>query len=93
VTFKDLQKVIHSQSQSNTEHSQQQLRLQQLNRLRNKTFWNWDKNAHKEKNRVTKGECCLNHIMGLLAADLRWLEMLEITGPLSLLCEILYLHA
>jgi hypothetical protein len=56
VTFKDLQKVIESQPGQG---------LDQLQRLRNKPFWIWDKTRHKERDRVTKGECCFTHLIGL----------------------------
>ena len=56
MTFKDLQKVIESQPGQN---------LNQLQRLRNKPFWYWDKTRHKERDRITKGECCFNHIISL----------------------------
>jgi len=58
VTFKDLQKVIESQAG-------QGLNQNQLQRLRGKPFWYWDKTRHKERDRITKGECCFNHIISL----------------------------
>jgi hypothetical protein len=69
VTFKDLQRAIQSQSQTNLEHSQQQLQQQQLNRLRGKPFWYWDQNLHKHKDRIYKGDICFNHIIGLPRKD------------------------
>ena len=50
MTFKDLQKVIESQPGQG---------LDQLQRLRNKPFWIWDKTRHKASDRVTKGQCCM----------------------------------
>jgi hypothetical protein len=35
----------------------------QLQKLRNKPFWIWDKTRHKESDRITKGECCFWHII------------------------------
>ena len=61
MTFKDLQKVI--QSQSGPEQSQL------LTRLRDKPFWIWSKKEHKEKDRANKGDCCFNHIIGLPRKD------------------------
>lgn len=55
MTFRDLQKVI--QSQSNPEHSQT------LQRLTNKEFWYWDHDDHKNKDKKTNGDCCFNHIV------------------------------
>jgi hypothetical protein len=57
LTFKDLQKLVHSQSNS------QQTELFQ--RLRNKPFWIWDIEDHKREDIKTKGDCCFNHIIGL----------------------------
>jgi hypothetical protein len=57
VTFKDLQKLV--QSQSGLEQSQL------LQRLRDKPFWIWDKNQHRQEDIKTKGDCCFNHIIGL----------------------------
>jgi hypothetical protein len=61
VTFKDLQKVI--QSQSGPEQSQL------LQRLRDKPFWIWDPKQHKQEDIKTKGDCCFNHIIGLPRKD------------------------
>jgi hypothetical protein len=60
VTFKDLQKVIESQPGQG---------LNQLQRLRNKSFWYWDQKKHKERDRATKGDCCMQHIIGLPKKD------------------------
>jgi hypothetical protein len=60
VTFKDLQKVIESQPGQG---------LNQLQRLRNKPFWIWDKTRHKERDRITKGECCFIHLISLPKKD------------------------
>ena len=59
--FGDLQKLI--QTQSSPEQSQL------LQRLRDKPFWIWDPIRDKEKNRSQKGDCCLNHIIGLPRKD------------------------
>ena len=61
VTFRDLQKLV--QSQSDPEQSQ----LSQ--RLRNKPFWIWEPNQHKQVDIRTKGDCCFNHIVGLPRKD------------------------
>jgi hypothetical protein len=57
VTFKELQKLV--QSQSGPEQSQL------LQRLRDKPFWVWDPKQHKQEDIKTKGDCCFNHIIGL----------------------------
>jgi hypothetical protein len=61
VTFKDLQKLV--QSQSGPEQSQI------LQRLRDKPFWVWNQKQHKQEDIRTKGDCCFNHIVGLPKKD------------------------
>jgi hypothetical protein len=61
VTFKDLQRLV--QSQSGPEQSQL------LQRLKDKRFWIWDQNQHKQEDIKTKGDCCFNHIIGLPTKD------------------------
>ena len=61
LTFKDLQKVVESQPISEPNQLSQ--------RLSGKSFWYWDQNRHKEKDRVSKGDCCFNHIVGLPRKD------------------------
>jgi hypothetical protein len=59
VTFKDLQKVVESQPDyDNPQHSE-------LERLRDRAFWHWDRGEHKKKDRTYKRDCCFNHIIGL----------------------------
>ena len=57
MTFKDLQKLIHSQQ--NTEQNKL------FDKLRDKPFWIWDIQKHKQEDIKTKGDCCFNHIIGL----------------------------
>jgi hypothetical protein len=57
MTFKDLQKLVQSESSA----EQNQL----LQRLRDKPFWIWDQRQHKQEDIKTKGDCCFNHIIGL----------------------------
>ena len=61
MTFRDLQKVI--QSQSGPEQSQL------FQRLREKPFWIWDQAKHKQEDIKTKGDCRFNHITGLPRKD------------------------
>ena len=61
VTFRDLQKLV--QSQSSLEQNQQ------LDRLRDKPFWIWDQRQHKQEDIKTRGDCCFNHIIGLPQKD------------------------
>jgi hypothetical protein len=61
VTFKDLQKLV--QSQSGPEQSQL------LQRLKDKPFWIWDQDQHKKEDIITKGNCCFNRIIGLPLKD------------------------
>jgi hypothetical protein len=68
VTFKELQKLVGSQAGP----EQNQI----LKRLREKEFWYWDETRHKEKDRITKGDCCFNHIVGLPTKDDRDMSLL-----------------
>lgn len=61
VTFKDLQKLV--QSQSGPEQSQL------LQSLRDKPFWIWDQRQHKQEDIKTKGDCCFNHLISLPRKD------------------------
>ena len=57
VTFKDLRKRVCIEAQ-------QQSRL--FERL---PFWIWNIAEHKQKDVKTNGDCCFNHIIGLLQKD------------------------
>jgi hypothetical protein len=57
VTFKDLQKL--AQSQSNSEQTEL------LKRLKDKPFWIWNQEEHRQIDLKIKGDCCFNHIIGL----------------------------
>ena len=57
MTFKDLQKLVQSQSGSKES--------QPLQTLRDKPFWIWDPSKHKQEDIKTKGDYCFNHIVGL----------------------------
>ena len=58
MTFKDLQRVIESQpDHDNPEQSQ-------LERLRGKAFWHWDRGEHKQKDRFSNGDCALTILLG-----------------------------
>jgi hypothetical protein len=58
VTFKDLKKKV------SLEVTQQQYRL--FETLQNKPFWIWNIEEHKREDINTKGQCCINHIIGYL---------------------------
>lgn len=70
MTFKDLQRVIESQPN-------QGLNDNQLQRLRNKEFWYWFERRHKEIDRITKGDCCMQHIIGLPKKDGKEMPIFE----------------
>jgi hypothetical protein len=57
VTFKDLKKRVNLETA-------QQSRLFEI--LQNKPFWIWNIEEHKREDIITKGNCCFNHIIGLL---------------------------
>jgi hypothetical protein len=56
-----LQKIVQSQS------SMEQNEL--LRRIRDKPFWIWDQEQHKQEDLKTRGDCCFNHIVGLPRMD------------------------
>jgi hypothetical protein len=58
MVFKDLQRLVYSKS--NTEKNNKVLEW-----LRDKPFWIWDIEEHKQQDINTKGNCCFNHIIGL----------------------------
>jgi hypothetical protein len=63
LTFKDLQKLVQSHSQSGSEQNKL------FERLRNKPFWIWNIEEHKLEDTKSKGDCCFNHIIGLPKKD------------------------
>ena len=60
IVFKDLQKLV---AYSHEQQQQQQNTLFQ--RLRDKPFWIWNIQEHKQEDVRTNGDCCFNHIIGL----------------------------
>jgi hypothetical protein len=58
VTFRDLQKLVQSQSDP-----------EQSKLLRDKPFWIWDQSKHKQEDIKTIGDCCFNHVIGLPRKD------------------------
>jgi hypothetical protein len=58
VTFKDLQKLIESHNGPNPKQTKA------FQRLRDKNFWYWDVATHENKDRIYRGDCCFNHIIG-----------------------------
>jgi hypothetical protein len=63
VTFKDLKKRVSLEATT----QQQQYRLTET--LRNRPFWIWNIEEHKQEDIRTKGGCCFNHIIGLPKKD------------------------
>jgi hypothetical protein len=62
VTFKDLKKRI-------TLETTTQQQSKKLDRLRNKPFWIWNIDEHRQEHIRTNGDCCFNHIIGLPQKD------------------------
>ena len=62
MTFKDLKKRV-----SSSQEIQQQIRL--FESLRNRPFWIWDIQQHKQEDIRTKGDCCFNHVICLPAKE------------------------
>ena len=67
IVFKDLQKLVSSYSLSQSQQQQQQESAHKdlSERLKDKPFWIWDKQQHKQEDIKTDGDCCFNHIIGL----------------------------
>jgi hypothetical protein len=57
LTFKDLKKRVC------LDIAAEQSRL--FERLRNKPFWIWNIEEHKQEDIKTDGDCCFNHVIGL----------------------------
>jgi hypothetical protein len=86
VTFKELQKLVQSQSGPEQSHL--------LQRLRDKPFWIWDTKQHKQVDIRTKGDCCFNHIIGLPKKDGKRLPLFDYEGLLyAALVEPGYLNS
>ena len=61
--FKDLQKLV---SQSEQQQEQNSINNAEFKRLRDKPFWIWNIEEHKQEAIInTNGDCCFNHIIGL----------------------------
>src|SRR5438067_3319361 len=61
MTFKDLKKKV------SLEIIQQQFKL--LDVYKDKPFWIWNIEEHKQEDIKTDGDCCFNHIIGLPQKD------------------------
>jgi hypothetical protein len=79
VTFKDLQRLVESQPDYDNPEQQSQ-----LERLRGKAFWHWDRGEHKQKDKDRKynGDCCFNHIIGLPRKDGKRKPLFDYEGML-----------
>ncbi|MFL6432083.1 MAG: hypothetical protein ACJ71X_11610 [Nitrososphaeraceae archaeon] len=58
MTFKDLKKRVSLEATT-----QEQSKL--FGRLRNKPFWIWNIEEHRQEDIKTTGHYCFNHIIGL----------------------------
>jgi hypothetical protein len=61
MTFRELKKRL------TMEVTQRQPGL--FERLRNKPFWIWNSDEHRQEDIVMNGDCCFNHIIGLPQKD------------------------
>jgi hypothetical protein len=59
LTFKDLKKRFSDTTQL------QQLQTRLFDICKNKPFWIWNVEEHKQEDIRTKGSCCFNYIIGL----------------------------
>jgi hypothetical protein len=60
VTFKNLQKLVQAEGGVPGNF---------LQKLQGKPLWIWNPTQHKQEDIKTKGDCCFNHIIGLLRKD------------------------
>jgi hypothetical protein len=60
--FIDLQKLVSQPQQQKENTTSKEL----FQRLQGKPFWIWNTEQHKLEDIKTKGDCCFNHIIGLL---------------------------
>src|SRR5829696_8382796 len=68
LTFNQMRKTLVS-NQPELYDTQLLLRQSLFNRIRNKPFWIWDKEQHKQADIDNDGDCCFNHIIGLPKKD------------------------
>ncbi|HET7285384.1 MAG TPA: hypothetical protein VFI70_11930, partial [Nitrososphaeraceae archaeon] len=65
MTFKELKNKYSFQQQQEQEEQLSSSGLALLSdRLRNKPFWIWNIEEHRQVHKITKGNCCFNHILG-----------------------------
>jgi hypothetical protein len=62
VTFKDLQKIVQSQSSGSDN-------IRNLHNIQDKPFWIFDKEEHKQEHIRTGGQCCFWHGIGCPQKD------------------------
>jgi hypothetical protein len=63
LTFKDLKKRFSDTTQL------QQLQTRLFDICKNRPFWIWNVEEHKQEDIRTNGSCCFNHIIGLPSKD------------------------
>jgi aromatic ring-cleaving dioxygenase len=63
LTFKDLKKRFSDTTQL------QQLQTRLFDICKNRPFWIWNVEEHKQEDIRTNGDCCFNHIIGLPQKD------------------------
>src|SRR5829696_9112117 len=68
LSFNQMRKTLVS-NQPELYNTQLLLKQSLYNRVRNKLFWIWDKEQHKQADIDNNGDCCLNHIIGLPKKD------------------------
>ena len=68
MTFKDLQRLIGSQSDVNRSTISPQEKST-TSKTKRQTALIWDSSLHKDKGRIRGGNCCFNHIIGLPRKD------------------------
>ena len=72
MTLKDLQQLLKERQGVTTETE-----TKLFSRLKDKPFWIWDKEEHKQNFLLNSKDCCFNHIIGLPQKDGRPLPLFE----------------
>jgi hypothetical protein len=64
LTFKDLKKTVSSETPTQQQQYSSKNNLKH-ELLRNKPFWIWNIEEHRQEDIGTNCDCCYNHIIGL----------------------------
>ena len=72
MTFKELAAQLNKLQEFTTTENESL-----LSKLKNKPFWILDEQKHQKSFLMTNGNCCFNHIVGLLQKDERYFPLFD----------------